>query len=86
MNTNNQKEAILVEAQTTVTMTYARFEALKTVEADKERLAQHVIEHDSNLSAANLRIKELETELEAFKSKSTTSKEVPVKKAPSKKK
>lgn len=60
---NDQKAPINVEATTTVTMSYSRFEALKNVEADKERYAQHVLEANKNLDEAVLRIKELEDEV-----------------------
>lgn len=57
-----QTQAILVEPTALVTIPFDRFMLLKNVEADKERYAIHIADHERNLSAANLKIKELETE------------------------
>lgn len=74
---NEQKTPISVEATTTVTLSYERFMALKNVEADKERYAQHIMEHQVSLDAANLRIEELEKQITELSTKGNKVKQLP---------
>lgn len=55
--------AISVDMGVLVTMPIERWNSLKDVEADKERYAQHIREHNTNLSAANAEKKEIEDKL-----------------------
>lgn len=71
-----QNEPINVNFGVMVMIPITHYEALRNVEADKERYAQHIADHQRNLSAAELKIKSLEEKLTAYGSISDELKEL----------
>ena|ERR1700761_2127351 len=63
-NMPDQNEPINVDLGVMVMIPYHRYESLKNVEADKERYAQHIAEHEQNFSGSEAKVQELEAKIQ----------------------
>jgi hypothetical protein len=78
-NMSAQNEPIRMDLGDMVLISFSRFQSLMSVEADKEHYAQHIIEHQKNLSTAEAKLNELETQVDNLTRENEALKEAKVK-------